>query len=154
MTYERVGISQAKEEAIAGFLDQGPGHLSCAQSVVHFAVRSLGRDPRLVVAARYMGGGMARMGHTCGAVSGAVLSLGLRDLTDPEDAGEGAAEATGQLQALMSDFDHEFASVSCLELTGHDLSTREGYRAFAKSDARPRCAQYVAWVIDRLSDIL
>lgn len=154
MTYERVGVSQAREEAVAGFLDKGPGHLNCAQAVVHFTMRSLGRDPRLVVAARYMGGGMARMGYTCGALSGAVLSLGLRDLTASEDTGEGAAETTLQLQTLMRDFDREFASVSCLELTGHDLSTREGYRAFAKSDAQPRCAQYVAWVIERLSDIL
>lgn len=117
-------------------------------------MRTLGHDPRLVVAARYMGGGMARMGHTCGALTGAVLSLGLRDLSDPEDTGDGAAETTLTLQTLMRDFDREFASVSCLELTGHDLSTREGYRAFAKSDAQPHCAQFVGWVIDRLSDIL
>ncbi|MCA1790222.1 MAG: C-GCAxxG-C-C family protein, partial [Thioalkalivibrio sp.] len=66
VTYEPISPSQAKEEASAGFHDRGPGHLNCAQAVVHFALRSLGRDPRLVVAARYMGGGMARMGHTCG----------------------------------------------------------------------------------------
>jgi hypothetical protein len=94
------------------------------------------------------------MGHTCGALSGAVLSLGLRDLTDPEGAADKAAEVTLQLQELIRDFDREFAAVSCLELTGHDLSTREGYLAFAKSDAQPRCAQYVAWAIDRVSDIL
>lgn len=154
MTYEHVNVSQAKEEAIAGSRERGAARLNCAQAVVHFAMRSLGRDPRLVLAARYMGGGMARMGHTCGALSGAVLSMGLRDLTDPEGATDRADEVTLQLQDLIRDFDREFAAVSCLELTGHDLSTREGYRAYAKSDAQPRCAQYVAWVIDRVSDIL
>ena len=154
MTDEYVSVSQAKEEAIAGFLERGPGHLNCAQAVVHFALRSLGRDPGLALAAHYMGGGMARMGHTCGAVSGAAIALGLRDLTAPEGEPHDAAEATLWLQSLIRDFDQEFFAVGCLELTGHDLSTREGYRAFAKSDAQPRCAHYVAWAIDRLSDIL
>ncbi len=154
MTDEHVSVSQAKEEAIAGFLDRGPGHLNCAQAVVHFALRSLGRDPGLALVAHYMGGGMARMGHTCGALSGAVLALGLRDLTAPEGEPHDAAEVTLRLQTLIRDFDQEFSAVGCVELTGYDLSTREGYRAFAKSDAQPRCAHYVAWAIDRLSDIL
>ena len=154
MTDAHVGVSQAKEEAIAGFLDRGPGHLNCAQAVVHFALRTMGRDPGLALAAHYMGGGMARTGQTCGALSGAVLALGLRDLTASEGESHDAAEVTLQLQALIRDFDQEFSAVGCLELTGHDLSTREGYRAFAKSDAQPRCAHYVEWAIDRLSDIL
>lgn len=154
MTYEQVSAGQAKEEALTGFRARGPEHLNCAQAVVHYAVRRAGRDPRLVLAARFMGGGMARMGHTCGALSGAVLSLGLRDLADPAGRLGDAAAITDDLQALIRDFDQEFAAVSCLELTGHDLSTREGYRAYANSDAQPRCAQYVEWVIDRLSDIL
>jgi len=152
--FEQVSVSQAKEEAIAGFREKGPGHKNCAQAVVHFTLRYLGRDPALIRVAQYMGGGMARMGHTCGALSGAVLSLGLRDLTDPAGTTRDAAQVTLQLQELLRDFDCEFAAVDCLELTGHDLSTREGYVAFAKSDAQPRCAHYVGWVIDRLSDIL
>ena len=154
VTDRQVSVAQAREEALAGFREQGPGHKNCAQAIVHFTMRSMGRDPGLAVAARFMGGGMARMGHTCGALSGAALSFGLRDLTAPEGAESDAGDVTALLQQLITDFDKEFAAVSCLGLTGHDLSTREGYKAFAKSDARPRCATYVEWVIDRISDNL
>jgi C_GCAxxG_C_C family probable redox protein len=152
--YEQVGSLQAKEEALEGFRARGPEHKNCAQAVVHFSMRTLGRDPELTTAARFMGGGMARMGHTCGAVTGAVLSLGLRDLTDPDGVDADAVQVTEWLQELIRDFEREFAAVSCLELTGHDLSTREGYKAYAKSDAQPRCILFIEWVIDRLSDIL
>ncbi|MHB1345333.1 MAG: hypothetical protein ACYCX3_13395 [Thermoleophilia bacterium] len=54
----------------------------------------------------------------------------------------------------MSAFEAEFGHTTCRELTGHDLSTREGYKIFAASDARPRCAGYVGWVCDRVGAVL
>lgn len=148
------GHVEARAEALAGYQRSGPGHLNCAQAVVHFAMRALGRDTGLVTAGAYMGGGMVRLGHVCGALSGAALALGLRDLTDPEGAERDAAVVTAELQALMRDFEAEFGDTACRGLTGHDISTREGYRAFAAGDARARCAGYVGWVCDRLGAIV
>ena len=156
MTQEPAGISiaEAKAEALAGFGASGSAHLNCAQAVVFFALRALGRDVDLITAARYLGGGMVRLGHECGAVTGAVLALGLRDLTDPEGTERDVAGATAELQELVRAFEAEFGHTTCRELTGHDLSTRESYKIFAASDARPRCADYVGWVCDRVGAVL
>lgn len=149
-----VSTADARAEAVAGFQATGAAHLNCAQAVVFFAMRALGRDPGVITAARYMGGGMVRLGHECGAVAGAVLAVGLRDLTDPEGVERDAAAVTAQLQEIVRDFEAEFGHTTCRALTGHDLSTREGYKAFAASDARPRCADYVGWICDRLAPVL
>lgn len=153
---ETTGVSheEAKAEAVAGFRASGAAHLNCAQAVVFFAMRALGRDPDVIVAARYMGGGMVRLGNVCGAVSGAVLALGLRDLTDPEGTERNAAEVTASLQELIRAFESEFGDTTCRVLTGHDISTREGYKEYAASEAHARCADYVGWVCDRLGAIL
>lgn len=156
MTQETAGISlaEAKAEAVAGFRESGRAHLNCAQSVVFFAMRALGRDPGLITAARYMGGGMVRLGHECGAVSGAVLALGLRDFTNPAGTERDVAALTTTLQELVRDFETEFGHTTCRELTGHDLTTKEGYKVFAASEARTRCADYVGWVCDRVGAII
>jgi C_GCAxxG_C_C family probable redox protein len=147
-------LGPAKEAAMAGFLDMGPDHLNCAQAVVRFSVLVLGRDPELVVLARYFGGGVVRMGHLCGALSGAALSLGIRDSHLAGYGSDGMAQNTDKLQQLVSDFEKEFGAVSCSLLTGHDIRTREGYRRFKEDKASDRCPLYVGWVCDHLYEML
>ena len=122
----------AKDMAVAGFLDDGPAHLNCAQAVVAFAAATLGLDPRLVLAARYMGGGSVGMGHLCGALSGAILAPGLRDFFSGAEWPDSTAPDKAALQRLMRDFEAEFGTATCLGLTGHDISSKEGYRDFKR----------------------
>jgi C_GCAxxG_C_C family probable redox protein len=145
---------QAKADALARFADPGPDRLNCAQAVLRFALLMTGLDPDLVVAGRYLGGGIARMGETCGAVTGAALALGLRDFGRTGQAADTPARTTEQLQEILRDFAAEFGSRRCTELTGHDLSTPEGYAVFRKSDAHMHCPDYVGWVCDRLVPLL
>ena len=144
----------AKADALARFADPGPDHVNCAQAVLRFALLVTGIDPDLVVAARYFGGGMVGMGEACGAVTGAALALGLRDYRLPEQVTDRPPLTSDQLQNLLRDFAAEFGSRRCAELTGHDLSTPDGYKAFRKSEARERCPGYVAWVCDHLAPLL
>lgn len=144
----------AKADALARFTEPRPDKINCAQAVVRFMLLVSGLDPELALTARYFGGGMARAGEACGALSGAALALGLRDYHAPEDDPERAAADTQLLQNLMRDFATEFGSCRCLELTGHDLSTPEGYKEFRESEAPQRCAGYVGWVCDRLTPLL
>ncbi|MHB0979217.1 MAG: C-GCAxxG-C-C family protein [Thermoleophilia bacterium] len=146
--------TEAKEIAMAGFRDPGPAHLNCAQTVVQFAAHALRDDESAVTVARYMGGGSVGMGEICGAVEGAVLSLGLRDyfsLADRPAIDPGEKES---LQALIRDFSTQFGSVTCRGLTGHDISTKEGYDRFKADPASQRCDDYVSWVCDRLGAML
>ncbi|MBU2603776.1 MAG: C-GCAxxG-C-C family protein [Actinobacteria bacterium] len=141
-------------ETLAGFQERGAAHRNCAQSVLYFSLRSLGHDPGSIVAARYLGGGMVRLGHLCGVLSGAALALGFRDMNAEEGEEVDAVAVTAQMQSIVHDFEEEFGATDCRTLTGHDLTTRDGYRAFAASDARPRCARYVEWACDRVGEII
>lgn len=156
MVKESSGVPReaAKAEALAGFQERGAGHLNCAQSVLYFSLRSLGHDPGSIVAARYLGGGMVRLGHLCGVLSGAALALGFRDLNAEGGDEVDAAAVTAQIQGIVRDFEEEFGATDCRTLTGHDLTTRDGYRAFAASDARLRCTRYVEWACDRVGEII
>lgn len=145
---------QAKRQALARFADSGPDRLNCAQAVVAFALQIMGHDPRQTVVARYFGGGMAGMGEACGVLTGASMALGIRDCHLPDQGSNFRNSTTGALRALIRDFGSEFGSRRCRELTGCDLSTPEGHKAFKESLAHERCNDYVRWVCDRLAPLL
>ncbi|MBI5384675.1 MAG: C_GCAxxG_C_C family protein [Verrucomicrobia bacterium] len=111
------------EDAVALF-KQG---FNCSQAVLAaFAGRlGLDREAALKIAAGF-GGGIGRMAATCGAVSGAVMVLGLRH--GGVDAGN--REAKEQLYALVREFTVQFqarhGATQCRDLLGYDLSTAEG----------------------------
>ncbi len=97
---------------------------NCAQAVLTpFAQRfSLDREVALRLSAAF-GGGIARRGQVCGAVSGGLMALGLaRARTDPEGKEENYALA----QEFMLRFEEAQGSLLCRELIKVDLSTPEG----------------------------
>ncbi|OFW61654.1 MAG: hypothetical protein A2133_04740 [Actinobacteria bacterium RBG_16_64_13] len=145
---------QAKAETLARFTDPGPGHINCAQAVLHYGLLLRGLDPELIVDARYLGGGIAAMGEACGALTGAALALGLRDSALDHEDPNLRPRTTESLQELLRKFTAEFGSRRCVELTGYDLSTPEGHKAFGESEARKRCADYVGWMCDQLTPLL
>jgi C_GCAxxG_C_C family probable redox protein len=110
-------------ETAASRFDQG---YNCAQSVLSaFATQlAIPEDLALRLASPF-GGGVARRGHICGAVSGALMALG---------AGRGAdlpakKEETYRLgQELLKAFEDRRGTLLCRELIGFDLSTPEGWQ--------------------------
>jgi C_GCAxxG_C_C family probable redox protein len=106
------------------YFDQG---FSCSQSIVAaFGVEyGLDLQQALRVAGAF-GGGMARMGETCGAVTGALMVIGLLyGKTRPED--EAAKEKTYQVvHQFVDQFKAQNGSILCRDLLGCDLSTPEG----------------------------
>ena len=150
MTPEK--CSHAKARALSGYLDPGPDHLNCAQAVLVAGLLSTDQDPALVGAANYFGGGIVRMGQTCGALTGAALALGLRDVG--ADGSLPRSSGFDPLQAIMRDFEAEFGAVTCKGLLGCDISTAEGFRQAKKTQALSRCPVFVEWVIDRLGRVV
>jgi C_GCAxxG_C_C family probable redox protein len=71
-----------------------------------------------------LGGGMARLGRTCGAVTAAVLVLGLA--TDGEDKGEAKRIAFSSVQEFFRRFETLHGTTECKSLLGADISTEEG----------------------------
>ena len=150
MTPEK--CAHAKAQAMAGYLDPGPNHLNCAQAVLAAGLLSTDQDPALVGAANYFGGGMVRMGQACGALTGAALALGLRDVGADGSLPKNAA--FDPMQKLMRDFEAEFGAITCKGLVGCDISTAQGFRQAKKTQALNRCPAFVEWVIDRMGTLV
>jgi C_GCAxxG_C_C family probable redox protein len=69
------------------------------------------------------GGGMARTGKTCGAVTGGLMALGLKyGYTAPE----GRDATYGIAREFMRRFEEKHGTTLCRELIGCDISTPEG----------------------------
>lgn len=105
---------------------------NCSQAVFMTAARadSLGEDLAGKISMPF-GGGIARNGDMCGAVTGALMALGLR-----HGAAETSAELKKNMYACCNDFMTEFrkrcGSLTCRELIGCDLSTEEGRKTAAE----------------------
>jgi C_GCAxxG_C_C family probable redox protein len=78
------------------------------------------------------GAGIGGGGVICGAVVGSVMAIGLKygreEPSQPRDTSYALA------QEFCRRFQEEMGTLSCRELTGIDLSTPEGQKAFYSSD--------------------
>ncbi len=146
-------FEEAKAQALTRYLDPGPSHLNCAQTVMRCGLLAMDQDPELTGIGGYLGGGVVRMGQVCGALSGAAVALGLRDQLGVE-TGSHSVETFDWLQALTRKFEAEFGAVTCGGLLGCDISTAQGFRAAKKSQATKRCPEFVSWTCDQLAEIL
>jgi C_GCAxxG_C_C family probable redox protein len=114
----------------------------CAESVLMAVAEDLGVQSDLIpkIATGFCGG-MARTCGMCGALSGAIMGIGL--LTGRKSERE-SVEANYQLvRELLAAFSREFGSTNCRELAGCDLGTDEGQQFFKENKVRERCARYV-----------
>jgi C_GCAxxG_C_C family probable redox protein len=129
---------------------------SCSQAVLAAVGESLGleRDKALKISQSF-GGGMARLGLTCGAVTGAMMAIGLK--FGRTRAGDEAAKE--KTYALVHDFIREFrarhGSIVCRELIGVDLSTPEGHQQGEERGVFDNlCPKYVRDAVEILERIL
>jgi C_GCAxxG_C_C family probable redox protein len=140
------------EQAVAHFAD---GYL-CSQSVLLVHAEPLGLDPE--TAARIagpFGAGMARMGWTCGAVTGALMVIGLRYGFDTAGDVETKERMYEKEREFLTAFRARNGSVVCRELLDRDLSTPEGLDAARQERLfETRCPGYIEDAVEILGDIL
>jgi len=101
----------------------------CSQSVLSAFAERFDLPPELAFRiASAFGAGMARRGEVCGAVTGALMVIGLEaGYTDPQD--EAAKAVTNQLtEQLMQAFEARHGSILCRELLGYALSNPDELR--------------------------
>lgn len=103
------------------------GH-NCCQSVFLTFCEELGLDPTVgLKISGGLGAGFSRRGEVCGAVSGAIMALGLqRGFYDPANP-ESKAEFVEKARAFMDEFEAKHGSIICRELLNFDISTEENY---------------------------
>ena len=101
---------------------------NCAQSVFSVFAPELGLEMGAAArTATAFGGGIARSGATCGAVTGALMAIGLRyGNGGPEDK-EAKDRTYGIAREFMRRFEKSRGALACRELLGCDIGTPEGY---------------------------
>lgn len=142
----------ALQLTLEGFRAGGKEHRNCAQSVLLYCLLRLGMDTQPLELARYLGGGVARQGLTCGLLLGCALGIGARD--SRVGSTPGSAAALQQLQQLTERFIRRFGSSSCKELTGCDVSTAEGLQAFRQPARSANCDGMLQWVLEEMEGLL
>ncbi len=116
-------------ELAAALFSQG---LSCSQAVfsVYAGEYGLDKDAASKIASGF-GGGMGRMGQTCGAVTGAYMVIGLK-----YGAATGDREAKEKTYRAIREFAEQFkakhGALDCKDLLGCDISTPEGFEEMKK----------------------
>lgn len=132
------------------------GNFNCAQSILstYSPQYGLNRDTALKLSTGF-GGGIARFGKTCGAVSGAFMIIGLKyGMGINED--KQAQEETYQFIRLFSNrFQEINGSIVCRELLGCDINTPEGKDYYSQNEFfEKKCLQYVRNAAEILEEIL
>lgn len=129
---------------------------TCSAAVFSAFSRELGLDVETArkVACGF-GAGISRTGNICGAVSGAVLVIGLK--YGKVDAGDD--RATDKTRALVREFIRQFTerhgSVNCTKLLGCNLDDPAEYvQARDGGLFKTRCPMYVRDAADILDRIL
>jgi C_GCAxxG_C_C family probable redox protein len=109
---------------------------NCSQAVLAAFAPCLGLDEQTALRiAVPFGGGLSRRGQVCGAVSGALMVLGL-STSSAAPADKEAAYALGN--EFFSRFEARHRFLACRDLLGHDLSTPDGRLAARRQGAYAR----------------
>ncbi len=112
----------------------------CAESVLLAISEELGIEDDLIprIATGFCSG-VSRTSGMCGALSGAIMGLGLR---------HGRSSPAGDLdpvyakvQELLARFRERFGATNCYELIGCDLNTAEGQRFYTEHDCDAKCLE-------------
>lgn len=129
---------------------------NCSQSIfsTYAPLFDVDRDTALKIAASF-GGGIASMGQTCGAVTGAFMVLGLKyGNVDPTDEAA-KAQKKERLAEFVEKFSAGHRTIVCRDLLECDISTPEGLQ-YARDQQlfSNRCPLFVRTAAEILEGIL
>lgn len=139
------------DDAVACF-EEG---FSCSQAVFSAFAPQFGLERELALkVSSAFGGGMGRLGATCGAVTGAFMALGLKHGRTQADDQESKEKAYALVQQFAREFRARHGSIVCRELLGADLSTPEGREWVEQTGISatlcPRLVQSAAEIIEQI----
>jgi C_GCAxxG_C_C family probable redox protein len=101
---------------------------ACSQAILATYAQPLGvsRETAMKISAGFAGG--MRMGGTCGAVTGALMVLGLRHASEKCDTAASRADVYARVVEFTKRFRQRNGSVICRELLKCDISTPDGMK--------------------------
>ena len=141
--------AERKEYALSKF----PSDYNCAQSVLRAFAGDFGtEEDEIVKIASGFGSGIAT-GQICGAVTGAVMAIGLYT-ADIEDRVERKNKTYGLVREFLKRFQSKNGSTECAALLGYNISNSEEMKTIPQSKLpKAACPKFVESSIFILSDI-
>ncbi|MCJ7547197.1 MAG: C-GCAxxG-C-C family protein [Deltaproteobacteria bacterium] len=113
----------------------------------------LGPEDILWAGINFMGGFSGQQEAPCGALSAAVVSLGLFHrvpLADKKRTKQARQRARQDADELVRCFKSDFGHISCRQLVGFDFSQPDEYQRFQESGKwNDTCMRFVQFVIER-----
>jgi C_GCAxxG_C_C family probable redox protein len=142
------------EEDVRRNFDLG---FNCAESVLltvsrYSELAKEGAESFIPRIATGFGGGIARNGDTCGALTGGVIAIGLAiGRSRPEESREPCYSVVDR---FYNEFVRTFGTCRCRELTGVDLRMPEGSDAHRPRIHHERCTPLVEWAARRAHQLI
>ncbi len=140
-----------KEEAISLFKDG----FNCSQVVLHAFADELNIDKEFALKITTGFGGGSRNGELCGAVSGALMVLGMKD----GHYIKGDSTRKGRSYGLAKEFTDRFREVQgdivCKKLLGYDLAKPDEYKILIDEGLfSSECPKYIESAIEVLETMI
>jgi C_GCAxxG_C_C family probable redox protein len=130
---------------------------NCSQSVLSVFAEDFGltKDCCLRLASPF-GSGIARMQETCGAITGALMVIGLKYGKGEHGLEADKANAYKISLQLIAKFKERHQSINCLELLDNlDINTPEGMEEIQKREMfQCNCSKYVRDAVEIAESIL
>ncbi len=137
-------------------VDEFKKGLNCSQAIVAAYGPAVGlpRQAAVKVAAAF-GGGMGRTGRICGAITGAMMVLGLHCGRDGDSISALKKNSCDLAREFLSRFEDRNGSIDCCDLLGVNISTPEGVKRAKKAGVfKKRCPHFVQDAAEILEELL
>lgn len=127
----------------------------CPQAVLAAYADLFGLDEQAALKiASGFGGGLGQMGDACGALTGAMMVLGLKyGTTDPSDKTAKLANYR-KMRDLTEEFKLQAGAMQCRDLLGFDMLSEDGRLAAKKPGAFHDCPGYVRMAAKIVEEML
>jgi C_GCAxxG_C_C family probable redox protein len=146
-------MSEKSQQSIETFRN---GH-NCAQSVLSVFANDFGLSKNICLKlAGPFGSGIAQMQETCGAVTGALMAIGLQYGKGENGTNEDKTRAYALSKQFISEFKNKHKTICCLDLLdGLNTSTPEGMdKAIELNLFQLKCAKYIQTAVELTENII
>ena len=128
---------------------------NCSQAVLAAFTDTTGLDESIALkVAAGFGGGMGCTGGACGALTGAVMVIGIHCGTADSADKTTKLEVYRKVRRLTEEYKLRAGSTVCRDLLGFDMSTPEGQTMSKAPGAFDRCDDFVRIAAEILVEML
>ncbi len=143
---------QSKTEKSANYFKNG---FNCSQAVFASFATEFGISEEIALKVATQFGGGARKGEMCGAVSGALMVLGLKYGHYHYNAPEEKGNAYKIAEDFMNRFIEKNGTVVCRELLGYDISKSEDMATIKELDLfNSTCTKMICCATEIVEEML